>query len=793
MNPQQNLINKIISLIEMGVFSIFILVPLIFYKKSPYPFVTPKVVFFLIIVELMFILWITLLFISKAYRPRFTPLLVILIIFTSILCITSLTGVDTVKSLWGVIDRKVGVVTYIHLFALFLILTSLYEKIRWRSLSYSVVATSFLISLVAILQHFGIVSLLIPSPPTITQVTGTFSNAPFLAAYLNLTIFVGLWLFFTEERHIRKFWLLTGILLGVIALFFTEVRASIIGFWVGLMILFVYLSFFSRDTLPKTRITRVSARLVCLVILFLTVIFFSTPQAEIWKNIPGPNRLVSESSQKNFLIRYNGWQTAWAGFMERPLVGWGWDNFDVVYRKFSQPNQYQYSSPSFAIGDKPFNVLLEYLVSGGLLGLLSYLGIFIAFFYELWRTKGGHKPFLITLIAAYFIQNLAIFDTIATLPFFFLVLALVDALYKKQTCQATDEAPTCIVHGKTYAYLIASTLALCMLALTYRINVTTLKAEHYQFLSDESLAVNYIERFSFWEKALETNTPYHRELQYRYVETARVISSDLPFEERLKVLHKAAQTMETLTKKYPEKYDFILMLADTYNSIAFYEDRLYAKKAENILKQATALAPFSPDAYIILGKTRLLMGDEEGAIAALEKAHELDTKLSDPRVILAIFYFQVNELEKGGEEITNILELGIYPKYAEENILLGDSQIRNKKNKNAALFYEQALIREQSHNTLIFTDVGLSRTVTDIAIKIRLALAYYNDGDKLMARNILISVDQTIKIIKDDLGGYLEYMAMFKELGFSKYQNYPRKFLNRDWHHRGVQSSTPSL
>ena len=62
-------------------------------------------------------------------------------------------------------------------------------------------------------------------------------------------------------------------------------------------------------------------------------------------------------------------------FKERPIFGWGPENFSIALEK--------HYLPQFEVWyDRAHNVFFDYLTQTGILGLLSYLGIFATFYWQ---------------------------------------------------------------------------------------------------------------------------------------------------------------------------------------------------------------------------------------------------------------------------------------------------------------------------------------------------------------------------------------------------------------------------
>ncbi|MEK7463421.1 MAG: O-antigen ligase family protein, partial [Patescibacteria group bacterium] len=131
------------------------------------------------------------------------------------------------------------------------------------------------------------------------------------------------------------------------------------------------------------------------------------------------------SSDINIAVRYQIWNMSWQGFKERPILGWGPENQTAVFFKYYQPEMRE-QQPWF---DRSHNIILDWLISAGILGLLSYLSIFVFAIRTLNKNYRGKKIIfeeyilIIGIFVAYFFQNLFLFDNIATYIPFFAILA----------------------------------------------------------------------------------------------------------------------------------------------------------------------------------------------------------------------------------------------------------------------------------------------------------------------------------------------------------------------------------
>ena len=189
-----------IKTIEYSIYALVVVIPLIYFPTGLYSFQIIKITFLQAIVEVIFALWLALAIFYKDFRPKTTPLFWAMAIFMAVVSLASLLGVDFKISLWSNEQRALGLVTLWHFAALFLVISSLRERINWHTVWLSTFTSSALVALIGISQKFfatgvrvnpffGILYQKIPE-----RVSSLFGNPAFMAGYLLFNFFIGLWL-----------------------------------------------------------------------------------------------------------------------------------------------------------------------------------------------------------------------------------------------------------------------------------------------------------------------------------------------------------------------------------------------------------------------------------------------------------------------------------------------------------------------------------------------------------------------------------------------------------------------
>jgi len=747
---------KITSSIKIGVGLIFALVPLAIYPRFLYPLTTPKIMVFQILVEIIFFLWLADIFLNRSWRPRLTPLSAAVFISILVLSVSSFFGANLSKSLWDLIDRGTGLVLLWHLLALFLIIKSLKGRdvvsLKWfAELN---VATGGVISIIALIQRFGgwPASLLASASPSVAF--APFANSPFLAAYLMLIFFLGSWLITETKRGASRWAIILTVILNLVVLFLTGNRSAIIGLVTGLIVLTLYSLF------KKEFIYSIIAGIVIISLGSVTAVFLKTQNNPIWLNVPGISRFASHSTYLNLTHRTFAWEIAWKAFKEKPVLGWGWGNFDVAFWQYHDPEQQEARINYFYWSgyNKPFNVPLEYLVSGGIFGLLSYLAIFVTAFYNLIKIRNPAAPLLISIFTAYFVNNLAIFDTIATYPLFFGLLAFV-----KEPDTDTDK----IVPGGDFQELgkeskirlgviLGSAILISLLSI-YTINGRLAYASGEYYLAKQEIDKNedFEASLPHWQKAMKKFSPYLHQIQYDYAqETRQAFERGVEYDDWLSVHLEILSKLRTLTFLHPNNFEFIIELANAYNSFSRIGDSSYLEEADKALQKAQELSPHNIEVNFTLAKNKILKGDGEKALIQLKEARKLHPGLSDPQILLAILYYRAGDKQQSIIELNKALARGVFPLYAEENIIFGDLNADIGDYETAAEFYKTALVRPFFESTKVKT----------LNTKLKLGLAYRLIGQQKEAEEIFKELGEELLIL-GDVGAYYQlqdYIKYFK-------------------------------
>lgn len=386
-----------------------------------FPFITGKNFTFRILVEIVLCLYILLALRDPQYRPRFSWVIVIVGMFTLWAGVATIFSVDPIKSFWSNFERMEGYITILHLFAYFLVAGAMFttEKL-WTWFLRANVGAGTLMAFYGLGQLLGIFAISTQSGP---RLDGTLGNATYMAVYMLFTIFFTLFLLSREWRNInlRWFYISAGALQAFI-LFYTETRGTMLGLIGGLLIMGTYIALTAR--MPELRRLRMVAISSLGVLILLIGGFMLVRDSAFIKKMPGLGRLASISLEdRTTQSRFMVWNMAWQGFEERPITGWGQENFNFVFNKYYNPAMYNQEQWF----DRAHNAFIDWLSNAGAPGFLLFISLFAVAAWAILRARDFSIPeraVLLGLLAGFAVHELFVFDNIVSSMDFMIVLAL---------------------------------------------------------------------------------------------------------------------------------------------------------------------------------------------------------------------------------------------------------------------------------------------------------------------------------------------------------------------------------
>ncbi len=301
------------------------------------------------------------------------------ILFLLALFASALLGLNSQNSIIGTNPYYQGWVMYAYLMLFFLLVRLIRPPVHW--VIYIIVGTAGFVSIVAIYQYIQLHFLGIDIPTYAGRVVSTFGQPNFYSGYLLLSLpfAYGLWKKQLDSRTQLILAGLTGlILLGIVL---SESRAAILLTGVVSM---VFLLDQVRGHQSQIRLIFNQAVkhkiLFALLGIFVLIFFWQRVMPEFVSPLSQEYVQLSEEPVEKRAYIY---PLAWALFLDRPLIGYGLENIALAFANYFRDNYYTifeanlntnpaYLSLKDITIDRAHNYLLDLLLSGGAIGLISW-------------------------------------------------------------------------------------------------------------------------------------------------------------------------------------------------------------------------------------------------------------------------------------------------------------------------------------------------------------------------------------------------------------------------------------
>lgn len=676
---------------------IILFIPLYLNSHLFFPFIVTKTITFNIAIEVMFLAWLFLCFKDKSYQIKLNLAVILMAVYVLIIFISSLLGDNFYRSFWSNNERSEGILLLLHLFVFLLVLTNFFRKFKdWLYIFDIFFVASLLVSLYAMGQFFHLSWL--PASSSGIRLAGTIGNAGYMAGYMIFGIFFGLALFFNRHNIYIKTYYLAIIALEIFIVFNTYTRGGILallftGLFFTLYLLFYYFPI-QGGSASGGRNLKIIGLAIIVVSLLSVLILFQNRNTSFVNNNQILARLASISAKSTTSqTRLMAWNSALSGFKERPVLGWGYENFYQPFDKYFNPKMYE-DVGSVVWFDRAHNIIFDRLLTGGILGLLSYLSLLFVPFYYLWRhyLKKEDKqkyfiPFIFTLIImSYFIQNLFIFEALVTYIPLFLAIAFASLFTPHYNFNILKNH-----YFKLSLFIVSLALFFPIL---YIVNIKPVQANTglVKVLTDPQMNVQ--KRIDLFKSILAKNTYGNQEYRQQLFNFLNTLVGNKSIDQSvlLDVVKLTETELNKQIKENPHSVTNYLLLM-RFNNFLFSatNNPAYLERNLELVEKITFLAPKRQHIYFEIGYSYFSLanyfktaGDLAQfkanfalAVSQFEKAIALNDQSAEPYKQLAI------ALSYGGENDKAIITAkkagALHPTYATwAEVFIGDLQTKIK-------------------------------------------------------------------------------------------------------------------
>ena len=637
-----------------------LVMPLVVTRDTFFPFVVGKALYSRVLIEIAFAAWIVLAVRNASYRPVLSRLMIAFAVYLVVSLIASLAGVSPQRSIWSTYERMQGVVDLAHWVAFALVLTSVFHTRQdWRH----VLNLSLLIGVVMALMGAAVMvgwELPVYDFLEADQRTElTLGNPTYVGAYMLINALIGTGLLLDSFRHRtsegqrnaaasrrgrrrrterpnvgttsnllwwRVFWAVAaGLSLWMM------LESSTRGAFVGLV---GALAAAAVGYVLWGRLRRLKIAAAVMIVGIASFGLFLVLGAET----AAAQRLAERSYVvERFIQAGQGNDTSLKGrlasvsfglrgFAEKPLLGWGPENYVVAWgRHYDAEEVGDYRGPPF---DQAHNKPIEELTTKGAVGLASYLTLWVLM---LWivssrvRRLGADREVLTLVVGAamvgYFAQNLFLFDTPTTVLQFMVLMGFAVSLdttydgtrktsagvgWRERSAAAVLDRLRVRDLNPAVGWACAAVLAVAVGMAVYMGNVRV-----YQAAVEANSAVvrqgpTWSQRLDHFERSIDRFPPlanYTRQYMVTSLNSGwDALSNTGVVARAMDIVDRAAAEIES---SEPEWWEVYVNLALVYQNAASL-DPSYSEVARVYAETAEKLAPETPGVVAIKARQEKL-------------------------------------------------------------------------------------------------------------------------------------------------------------------------------------------
>lgn len=586
--------------------------------------------------------WLLKMVSEKTLILRRTLLDIPLLLFLASQILSTIFSMDVHTSIWGYYSRSNGgllsIISYLLLYWAFVSNMDL-KKIK-VALKAGLVS-GFLISLWAILEHFGIsFSCVILRgefndacwiQDVQARVFATLGQPNWLAAYLAMLTFPALYFLLHAADKKNQLIYYISIITMYLAFTFTYSRGPTLGLIAGIIV-FVVSYFIVAKKITKQFPTGLRKILLVIASFFVINLLFGSaltsfrlvsefaaptrPAITIPSKVSGSSTQLETGGTESGQIRLIVWKGALDIFKHYPLFGSGLETFAYSYYQY-RPQAHNLTSEWDFLYNKAHNEYLNYLATTGIVGFGTYIlviGIFMFWStklilqYRIKRNNSTQYPIILisALLASYIsylIYDFFLFSVVIIAVFFYLFPGFVfiatqsTRVFKwpKKLYFLSNIFNKSLYSRPQYTKIAKGIIVLAALYLLYSIfqmwyaDTLFAKGEQAEDAGNPGRAYNFLSAAT----TLNRNEPFYKsELGFAAAQAAADLQdSDATLSAQLK--NESIFYTDEALKSSPRNVSLLRTAVRTYFELSII-DKNYLNKTLQTLDLAIILAPTDP-------------------------------------------------------------------------------------------------------------------------------------------------------------------------------------------------------
>lgn len=390
-----------------GCLVLVLVIPLVVLVEAGYGFVVGKALVAYTAIEVALVLWTLLVLANPTFLPPRSKLLMLLALALAWGIVAAHFGVSWQRSWWSTYPRVGGLVGAAHWLAFALLVAAVFRPRRlMRRLITVNLAVSVLVAALAMCSAYEVALPLYGRLPErdFPRIGGTLGNAIPLGVYAVLNIVLALALLATDlagRRHrtadppvphdaakrtaLRLFWA-SAATANCLAFATTGSLTAAIAALAGGVACAAAVAFGSTGRWRRVAVGALALASTVAIALVSSFLFLE-PAAEDTYQHPLVKRIAEVGvGTPGALDRLHAWQAGWVGFLDRPMLGWGPENFIAVFGRYA--NEAASAQPHA----DAHNAWVEKIATEGLPGLVCLVALWAVAGVVLFRAARNGPP-----------------------------------------------------------------------------------------------------------------------------------------------------------------------------------------------------------------------------------------------------------------------------------------------------------------------------------------------------------------------------------------------------------------
>ncbi|KKQ40683.1 MAG: Tetratricopeptide repeat domain protein [Candidatus Magasanikbacteria bacterium GW2011_GWA2_37_8] len=670
---------KTLENIVKGLIYVTFLMPLVVLPSSYiFPFIVPKILFFRTLVEIMLGAYILLLVINwQEYKPKFTWLNIALFAFLLSFGISTFVGTDAYHSFWDNHERMLGLFTILHYGIYYYICSGIFKGwADWRTVLKIFLLAGTTVMFIGILQTQNPGLLLNQGS---ARVASTLGNAIYVGGYGLFLAFVAYLLAIKEKNPVWRWIEIIAGAMAVMGLFFSGTRGSMLGLGAGIGVAIIGYIIFLREQ-KKARLF-LGGLLITVVII--GGLLYAFRQSDFVQSSVILGRTFNTSlTDVMESPRWIAWVIAVEGWKERPVFGWGPNNYFYAFNAHYNPRSldFGYGETWF---DNAHNIIVNTLCVQGAFGLITYLSIFILGILSLIiaRRKSQLDLHIVVVgsafLVAHLVQNITVFENPTSYLYFMFWLAMVNSL-SLHTDNTVNSNLTIqqfnnknVKPDKKISIGLISVVSILVILLIFIFNIQPSRANKMTLDTIRTLSQSPLLSIDKMKASLNFASPHIDDIRADIGRTAaQILGSNyqkLGADRSKEILDVAYNNLQKNLDLHPLDIRNQLTLAQMAQlAYQITNNAQYFFDADKFLSDALAKSPRRQQIVYSLAMLKLQLGQKDLAVKMLEGAISDNPKIGESYWRLAYIYKVMGDINKAKETIA----------LAEKNNIVWDDQAK---------------------------------------------------------------------------------------------------------------------